>query len=94
MRRGWQREKEKAAANARGNDAPGSPTRSPSKWKASSGTHKEQLAKMSSKFWELVDPAEARFVSPALCGPGGASLARRLMVHCSTSFFAECALTL
>jgi hypothetical protein len=88
MRERWSMSRHQKAQTAKHDQAPGSPTKSPSKgrqWKGgSSRDQKQDLALLTKGFWRLVESPES-FESIELRGFHGPESARALMV--SSSFF-------
>ncbi|GAA6021799.1 hypothetical protein JCM10207_002065 [Rhodosporidiobolus poonsookiae] len=81
----WRRSKERRMADEKAAQAPGSPTKSPSKkkgeWRASSKSQKEELLDLSRRFWSILEEGKLR--SQRLEGESGARAARALMASCA-----------
>ncbi|GAA6034570.1 hypothetical protein JCM8097_005402 [Rhodosporidiobolus ruineniae] len=81
----WQRDKACKMRDENATSAHGSPTKSPSKqkgaWKASSRSQKEELLKLSRRFWSILEPG--RMGSYKLQGPDGARAVRALTASCA-----------
>lgn len=90
MRLRWKQAKDVALVTAKSLEAPGSPSKSPSKWKASSATHKEDLVNLTRHFWSPLLGVQ-KFKSRELLGVGGATTVRALMVSPSYSKIFDCA---
>ncbi|KAK4700891.1 RNA-dependent RNA polymerase, partial [Phenoliferia sp. Uapishka_3] len=79
MRQIWSSERDRREKSATLANAPGSPTKSPTKkWKGSSPSHKQDLLDLTKSFWDL-----PTFCSPNLLGPGGKEFARALVASCA-----------
>lgn len=81
MRAAWSRAKERRAQTDKASNAPGSPSKSPTKgaWKSSSSEQKQDLLDCAKGFWSILDD-EQGFRSPELRGVRGAETTRALIV--------------
>lgn len=87
----WRRERDLRDRTECAAGAPGSPTKSPSKtkaWSGSSKNQKEALLQLSRRFWSLV--VDHSFKSPQLQGPAGAANVRVLVVSSSPVAGLDC----
>ncbi|GAA5871320.1 hypothetical protein JCM3774_000909 [Rhodotorula dairenensis] len=83
----WQRARQTKDRTASLCDVPGSPNKSPSKsgttFRSSSPTQKEDLLRLSSRFWSVNEPGKRTFESERLRGREGEQAVRSLLASCA-----------